>query len=57
MNSSSSSTSTNNNRVEKFLVNGTARIKCDASTNLQNDQFILIVWYKNNLPIYRYVNV
>ncbi|XP_037924795.1 synaptogenesis protein syg-2 isoform X2 [Hermetia illucens] len=38
----------------RVLVNGTAQIKCDVSSNLQNDQVLLVVWYKNNLPIYSY---
>ena len=37
------------------LVNGSAQIKCDVSSNLPNDQVLLVVWYKNNLPIYRWV--
>ncbi|XP_055377463.1 uncharacterized protein LOC129609527 isoform X2 [Condylostylus longicornis] len=36
------------------LVNGSAQIKCDVSSNLPNDQVLLVVWYKNNLPIYSY---
>ena len=39
--------------VEKVLVNGIAEIKCDVSSNIDNDQVLLVVWYKNNLPIYR----
>ena len=41
--------------VEKVLVNGIAEIKCDVSSNIDNDQVLLVVWYKNNLPIYRWV--
>ncbi|KAL7033601.1 hypothetical protein ACKWTF_007650 [Chironomus riparius] len=40
--------------VEKVLVNGIAEIKCDVSSNIDNDQVLLVVWYKNNLPIYSY---
>lgn len=39
--------------VYKVLVNGTAKIRCDVSSNSPNDQVLLVVWYKNNLPIYR----
>lgn len=39
--------------VERVLVNGVAEIKCDVSSNIDNDQVLLVVWYKNNLPIYR----
>lgn len=39
--------------VEKVLVNGVAEIKCDVSSNIDGDQVLLVVWYKNNLPIYR----
>ncbi|CRK98676.1 CLUMA_CG011994, isoform A [Clunio marinus] len=40
--------------VEKVLVNGVAEIKCDVSSNIDGDQVLLVVWYKNNLPIYSY---
>lgn len=39
--------------VYKVLVSGTAKIRCDVSSNSPNDQVLLVVWYKNNLPIYR----
>lgn len=39
--------------VEKVLVNGVAEIKCDVSSSIEGDQVLLVVWYKNNLPIYR----
>lgn len=39
--------------VVRVLVNGVAEIKCDVSSNIDNDQVLLVVWYKNNLPIYR----
>lgn len=42
--------------VYKVLVSGTAKIRCDVSSNSPNDQVLLVVWYKNNLPIYRWVN-
>lgn len=35
-------------------MNNTAHIRCDVSSNLSNDQVLLVVWYKNNLPIYSY---
>ncbi|XP_055546897.1 synaptogenesis protein syg-2 isoform X2 [Wyeomyia smithii] len=40
--------------VEKVLVNDTAQIKCDVSSNLPNDRILLVVWYKDNVPIYSY---
>ncbi|XP_055604969.1 hemicentin-2-like [Uranotaenia lowii] len=40
--------------VERVLVNDTAQIKCDVSSNLPNDRILLVVWYKDNLPIYSY---
>lgn len=39
--------------VEKVLVNGVAEIKCDVASSIDGDQVLLVVWYKNNLPIYR----
>lgn len=39
--------------LEKVLVNETAQIKCDVSSNLTNDRILLVVWYKDNVPIYR----
>lgn len=44
---------TTDENVEKVLVNGVAEIKCDVSSNIDGDQVLLVVWYKNNLPIYR----
>uniref|UniRef100_A0A182QJV1 Ig-like domain-containing protein n=1 Tax=Anopheles farauti TaxID=69004 RepID=A0A182QJV1_9DIPT len=38
--------------LEKVLVNETAQIKCDVSSNLTNDRILLVVWYKDNVPIY-----
>ncbi|XP_065081716.1 synaptogenesis protein syg-2 [Ochlerotatus camptorhynchus] len=40
--------------VESVLVNDTAQIKCDVSSNLPNDRILLVVWYKDNVPIYSY---
>lgn len=40
----------------RVLVNTTAQLKCDVSTNAPNDKALLVVWYKDNLPIYRWVN-
>ncbi|XP_055634934.1 hemicentin-1 isoform X2 [Toxorhynchites rutilus septentrionalis] len=40
--------------VERVLVNDTAQIKCDVSSNLPNDRILLVVWYKGNVPIYSY---
>lgn len=40
--------------VVRVLVNGLAEIKCDVSSNIESDQVLLVVWYKNNLPIYRW---
>ncbi|XP_035783692.1 hemicentin-1-like [Anopheles albimanus] len=40
--------------VEKVLVNETAQIKCDVSSNLTNDRILLVVWYKDNVPIYSF---
>lgn len=44
---------TTDENVEKVLVNGVAEIKCDVSSSIDGDQVLLVVWYKNNLPIYR----
>ncbi|XP_062564672.1 contactin-4 [Armigeres subalbatus] len=41
-------------QVEKVLVNDTAQIKCDVSSNLPADRVLLVVWYKDNVPIYSY---
>lgn len=38
---------------QRVLVNGTAQMKCDIATSMTNDKALLVVWYKNNLPIYR----
>lgn len=38
---------------QRVLVNGTAQMKCDIATSMINDKALLVVWYKNNLPIYR----
>ncbi|XP_049286436.1 hemicentin-1 isoform X1 [Anopheles funestus] len=40
--------------LEKVLVNETAQIKCDVSSNLTNDRILLVVWYKDNVPIYSF---
>uniref|UniRef100_A0A182J6I3 Uncharacterized protein n=1 Tax=Anopheles atroparvus TaxID=41427 RepID=A0A182J6I3_ANOAO len=40
--------------VEKVLANETAQIKCDVSSNLTNDRILLVVWYKDNVPIYSF---
>lgn len=37
----------------RVLVNSSAHIKCDVSTIVANDKALLVVWYKNNLPVYR----
>lgn len=42
---------------QRVLVNGTAQMKCDIATSMTNDKALLVVWYKNNLPIYRYVAI
>jgi hypothetical protein len=47
------SLTTTDENVEKVLVNGVAEIKCDVSSSIDGDQVLLVVWYKNNLPIYR----
>lgn len=39
--------------IHRVLVNGSAQIKCDVSSNIPDDQVLLVVWYKDNLPIYR----
>lgn len=44
---------TTDENVERVLVNGVAEIKCDVSSSIDGDQVLLVVWYKNNLPIYR----
>ncbi|XP_062713300.1 uncharacterized protein LOC109426972 [Aedes albopictus] len=41
-------------QVEKVLVNDTAQIKCDVSSSLPGDRVLLVVWYKDNVPIYSY---
>lgn len=38
---------------QRAFENTAAHIRCDVSTTLPNDQALLVVWYKNNLPIYR----
>lgn len=38
---------------QRVLVNGTAQMKCDIATSMTTDKALLVVWYKNNLPIYR----
>ncbi|XP_017872697.1 PREDICTED: uncharacterized protein LOC108620303, partial [Drosophila arizonae] len=40
--------------ILRVLVNNSAQIKCDVSSNLPDDKVLLVVWYKNNLPIYSY---
>ncbi|XP_058117922.1 hemicentin-1 [Anopheles ziemanni] len=40
--------------IEKVLANETAQIKCDVSSNLTNDRILLVVWYKDNVPIYSF---
>lgn len=39
--------------IQRAFENAAAHIKCDVSTNIPGDQALLVVWYKNNLPIYR----
>lgn len=39
--------------TQRVLVNGTAQMKCDITTSKMNDKALLVVWYKNNLPVYR----
>lgn len=39
--------------TQRAFENSAAHIRCDVSTNLPGDQALLVVWYKNNLPIYR----
>lgn len=41
--------------TQRVLVNGTAQMKCDIATSMTIDKALLVVWYKNNLPIYRWV--
>ncbi|XP_031621517.1 synaptogenesis protein syg-2 [Contarinia nasturtii] len=40
--------------TQRAFENTGSHIKCDVSTRLPNDQVLLVVWYKNNLPIYSY---
>jgi len=39
--------------ILRVLVNNSAQIKCDVGSSLPDDKVLLVVWYKNNLPIYR----
>lgn len=39
--------------ILRVLVNSSAEIKCDVGSSLPDDKVLLVVWYKNNLPIYR----
>lgn len=39
--------------ILRVLVNSSAQIKCDVGSSLPDDKVLLVVWYKNNLPIYR----
>lgn len=39
--------------ILRVLVNTSAQIKCDVGSSLPDDKVLLVVWYKNNLPIYR----
>lgn len=41
--------------ILRVLVNNSAQIKCDVGSSLPDDKVLLVVWYKNNLPIYRWV--
>ncbi|EDW38366.1 GL12551 [Drosophila persimilis] len=40
--------------ILRVLVNSSAEIKCDVGSSLPDDKVLLVVWYKNNLPIYSY---
>ncbi|CAD6995907.1 unnamed protein product [Ceratitis capitata] len=40
--------------ILRVLVNTSAQIKCDVGSSLPDDKVLLVVWYKNNLPIYSY---
>ncbi|KAH8404312.1 hypothetical protein KR215_008553, partial [Drosophila sulfurigaster] len=40
--------------ILRVLVNNSAQIKCDVGSSLPDDKVLLVVWYKNNLPIYSY---
>ncbi|XP_068157245.1 uncharacterized protein side-VI [Drosophila tropicalis] len=40
--------------ILRVLINGSAQIKCDVGSSLPDDKVLLVVWYKNNLPIYSY---
>jgi len=39
--------------ILRVLVNSSAQIKCDVGSSQADDKVLLVVWYKNNLPIYR----
>ncbi|XP_054746444.1 hemicentin-1 [Anastrepha obliqua] len=43
-----------NGEILRVLVNTSAQIKCDVGSSLPDDKVLLVVWYKNNLPIYSY---
>lgn len=43
--------------ILRVLVNSSAQIKCDVGSSQADDKVLLVVWYKNNLPIYRWVNL
>ncbi|XP_037951646.1 uncharacterized protein LOC119682310, partial [Teleopsis dalmanni] len=40
--------------ILRVLVNSSAQIKCDVGSSLPDDKVLLVVWYKNNLPIYSF---
>ncbi|KMZ04319.1 irregular chiasm C-roughest protein [Drosophila simulans] len=40
--------------ILRVLVNSSAQIKCDVGSSQADDKVLLVVWYKNNLPIYSY---
>ncbi|KAL4720232.1 hypothetical protein ACJJTC_012100 [Scirpophaga incertulas] len=36
------------------IEGGSATLNCDSSTNSPGDELMLLVWYKNNAPIFSY---
>ncbi|XP_026479796.1 synaptogenesis protein syg-2 [Ctenocephalides felis] len=41
-------------QIVQGVLNGSAQLPCDTQTSLANDTALLVVWYKNDLPIYSY---
>lgn len=43
--------------AQEALEGGNVSLYCDSSTDILNDELMLLVWYKDDVPIYRSVDI